>query len=89
MNPLLPILGVGALFLLSRKGGGAQSMNAMATEKFGRLYQLTGSDQWDLSKTPMTDVVRDFQLTMGVTRTDGVYDAETNSVLDDAIAGFA
>jgi len=89
MNPLIPIIGIGALLLMSRKKAApASSMDAVAVEKFGRLYELTGEEPLNPASNDLKDVVQYFQAVVGTSRVDGVYDAETDAALDDAIAGF-
>ena len=88
MSPLVPLVAIGALFALGRRGGSAGSMNSMdsmAHSKFSRLHELTGEAAWDVGKRPLPDVVQEFQVVMGTSRQDGVFDGETNSALDAAL----
>lgn len=64
-------------------------MESTAAAKFARLHELTGDSDWDPTARPLVDIIREFQVTADTTRIDGVFDAETSSALDEAIAGFA
>ena len=52
---------------------------------FAKLADMTGNDDFNPKTNSLKDIIIEFQVVMGMSRTDGVFDSETMAALKDAI----
>lgn len=92
--PLLA-LGVAALFLMSKGDDGEEAISsgsdlasdpsALGYSEMKQLSQVTGNDDMDPDKVPLSDLILEFQLIQDI-ETTGVFDAATAAELNRVLA---
>ena len=86
--PLL-LLGGAAVLLLGgkkkKKRKSFPSADHEASAMFAKFAAETGNDDFNPKFKPLKSIIIEFQMIMGLSRVDGVFDNETKSALDEAI----
>jgi hypothetical protein len=81
------LMGAGGESAKDRKAGLSES-DQRAYDKLKQLAETTGDDQYHPDKHPLEDVIRGFQVSVGLERADGVFDDATESALEEVLVGL-
>jgi hypothetical protein len=82
----LPFL-IGIAVLLSRRK--REAPEERARRKFTQLHAATGDERWDPEEHPLEQIIKEFKLVMGLPSTDGTFNADTESSLDQELLEHA
>jgi hypothetical protein len=88
---IAPLVGAAAVILLMMSSKSAPSLSPeeqRAHDKFKELAEKTGNDAYHPDKHPLEEIVRGFQVSVGLSDPDGVFDEETESALEEVLVGL-